>query len=294
MSTDFLCRGILDDLNIRFSYAVVTDVANDAILAHDCDPLSGHILSRSLCAAVLSAPLLNDGERYTLRWNYSGACKNVVIDVGASADVRGFVNPADLLSRADREDQIYGESGTVAAIKSTHEQVLNSGTVEAGLLDPVEDLAFFFSLSDQVETGLSALVALAQDVKRPVRLCQGVMIQALPDCDLAAFDDIRGRLRQPDVRGLLEEPPLVDNHFELIARALAGDVDGPLGWSSFQSHRPEFRCACGREQILQVVRTLPASDIQDQIAKEEGLRITCTFCARVHTVALDELQSLMG
>lgn len=290
MAADVLYRGILDELNIRFSYAVVTDVANAAVLAHDCDPLSAHILSRALCAGVLTAPLLNEDERYTLRWNYTGVCRNVVIDVGAAGQIRGFVVPTDLLMQVNSEEEVYGESGTVAVIKSTVEQVLNSGTVEAGLLDPVDDLAFFLSLSDQVETGMAALVAFAQDVERPVRLCQGVMIQALPECDLEAFDEIRKRLGQSAVRKLLENAPRVDNHFELVAQALAGDA--ALTWSLFQSDRPEFRCACNHEQILQVVRTLHESDIADQIAKGDDLRITCQFCGRLHTITPDELRGL--
>ena len=93
---DCLHRGVLGDAGVRFAYTATTGLANEAVLAHDCDPVSAHILCRALTAGVLMSPLLVDDERYTLRWQYGGALASAVVDVDSSGQVRGLRPDCDL------------------------------------------------------------------------------------------------------------------------------------------------------------------------------------------------------
>lgn len=286
---DCLQRGVFGDLGIRFACAVTTDLANEAVLAHDCDPASAHILCRALTAGVLTSPLLVDDERYTLRWQYTGALTSVVVDVDSKARVRGFVAPADLGSRADTEAALYGELGRVAAIKSNAASVLNSGVTQARLMDVVEDLAFLFCTSDQIETGMAVLVGFTADVTRPVSLCQGVLLQALPGCDLERFERVRRRLVTPSCRALLLEASAGTGFAEQMARALLGDEGPAPRLSIVECGPPCFRCHCSRERMLEVVQALPEQDRREAAAKEEDLTIRCHFCSRAHTVSAAEI-----
>ena len=222
---DFLYRGLLTDLRVRFTYAVTTDAANNAVVTHNCDPLSAHLLCRSLSAGVLASPLLNEDERYNLKWTYHGALKCIVVDVDSQARVRGYIAPPNLTDYVTAEPEIYGESGNVAVTKANPRQILNSGKTMAPLLEVVDDLAYFFAVSDQIETAMSVMVAFQPDDIQPVRLCQGLMLQALPDCDLEEFDRLRHRLSQPQCRDLLSQRPDVDNYFEHILAAVTGSEE---------------------------------------------------------------------
>ena len=286
---DHLYRGILGGLETRFVYALTTDLANEAVLAHDCDPVSAHVLCRALTAGALTSPLLVGDERYTLRWQYGGALKSVVVDVDSRAQVRGFVAPSNLSDFAEVESAVYGDSGRVAAIKSSSAKVLSSGVVEAQLMDVVDDLAFLFSVSDQIETGMAVLVGFRRDTARPVSVCQGVMVQALPECDLECFDGVRRRLMSSACRGLLSHTPGTDNHFELVARSLvaAGVPDAKLALVT--GGDPCFRCTCSRVRMLGAVRTLPEADLRETAAKGEDVTMRCHFCSKSHIITAAEL-----
>lgn len=291
--SDCLHRGVLGEGQIRFAHAVTTGLANEAVLAHDCDPVSAHVLCRALTAGVLTSPLLVDDERYTLRWQYAGALASVVVDVDGSAQVRGFVTPTDLGSRADTEPALYGESGRVATIKSSAASILSSSVIEAQLMDVVEDLAFLFCASDQIETGMAVLVGFAPDVARPVSVCQGVMLQALPDCDLERFERIRRQLAAPACRDLLSGAPGFDGHAKRLARALCGGETPSAEFSLMECEPPCFRCHCTRERMLDVVRALPEQERRTMLAEGEDVTIRCQFCAEAHTIAMAELADAM-
>ena len=286
---DVLYRGVLDALNIRFAYALTTAVANRAVLAHNCDPLASHVLSRALGSGVLLSSLLNGDERYTMRWNYRGAVKTVLVDVDAEANVRGFIAPACLGESFTAVDEIYGDAGRVMLTKSNGQKTLNSGIVDARLLDIVDDLSYFFSISDQIETALVVMVSFCRDTRQPVSLCQGIMLQALPDCALTVFDGVRRRLYERSVRSLLAIDPQIDNHFELILRGLVGDEVSASTCGIAALVEPTFRCTCTREHMLEVIRALPDAELRDAAGKREDLRVTCRFCAREYVVSQAEM-----
>ncbi len=286
---DYLYRGVFSDQKIRFSYALTTDVVNRAVLAHGCDPVSAHILGRALTSAVLISPLLTDDERFTLRWNYSGVVKSIVIDVGAKADVRGFIAPNTVDDGATAETELYGDDGKVILIKSSSEKVLSTGVTEAQLMDVVEDLTMFFAISDQIETAILALIGFSSNPECPVAVCQGIMIQAMPDCDLTEFDEFRNRLSGEELRRLVGAQPEIDNYFERVLSELSG-VKGVVPRAE-SCPAPTFLCNCNRDKILDITGTLADSDIEELANTGEKLTVKCQFCSRDYRLTAAEIST---
>ncbi|MCK5801424.1 MAG: Hsp33 family molecular chaperone HslO [Lentisphaeria bacterium] len=292
---DFLYRGILESEDTRLSYAVCTETVNTAVLRHGCDPLSAHLLCRALGAGVLAAPLLGPGETYTLRWEYEGAAKTVMVVVDADCQIRGFVANPEMLSCVDGEESVYGSGGRVTVVKGDADGcTLNTGTCEAALLDVVEDFAYFLCVSDQTETGMVVMVGFRQDPEAPVALCQGLMVQALPGCDPERFDIVRGRLGSSEVRALLSAPPRNDNHLELIARALAGNTDTLEPLRLAASPSPRFQCQCTHERMRDVLAVAGATELRDMVEKREPVVVSCRFCSSRHTFDLEEIGELLA
>ncbi len=295
MVEDFLYRGIVDALHIRFSYALTTKLVNDAVLMHNCDPVSAHLFGRALTVGVLTCPLLKDDQRATYRWNYAGAVNSIVVDNGADSDVRGFISPTNLSQFAESTDQMFGETCQVTVMRSSKKQIISSGTIQSIFCDPVEDLVHYFSLSDQVESAATVMIGFDANPKEPVVLCHGLLVQALPGCDLELFDRVREHMAEPDARKLLRHEPDFDNYFETVIRSAVEEEDvAGNGIQVWGCPKPEFRCDCSPERMMAAVTALPEEDRRDVLAKQEDLTITCQFCNTSHILPFEEIRKEFG
>ncbi|MCJ8330299.1 MAG: Hsp33 family molecular chaperone HslO, partial [Lentisphaeria bacterium] len=112
--SNILLRGLIEKVNIRFSYALITDLANEVIIKQNCDPVAAHIFSRCLTAATLSNPLLGDDERLTIRWQYEDQpLESIIVEVLEDGAVRGTISPPSLnefMGQADNIKEICGDS----------------------------------------------------------------------------------------------------------------------------------------------------------------------------------------
>ncbi len=287
---DQLYRGIIDSLDIRFVLVDCPQAAEDIILRHNCDPASAHVISRAVGAAALLSTLLTEDEKYTIRWNYKGALSCVLADCDAEAHIRALITPTDLTAHVTKPEDIWGDGGTITVIKSSATQVLSSGSTSAQLLDVIDDLAFHFCTSDQIETAITVIPSFQPDPTHPVKALRGVMLQALPDCDLERFDRIRNRLMLKEVRDLLVRPVTQDNLFERLVMLLAKEEVETPKFTLEHTVSPSFRCSCTKDAMKAALATLDKKEIDEMLAKDGAITMTCRFCNTTHKITKQDLE----
>ena len=280
---DRLYKGHFKGLDIAFSCAQTTRSVNEAVIRHNCDPVAAHILGRALTGALLSAAILPQDNRLNVCWKYKGALRTVVADAGADGTVRAFVSPTQFEEVEDMTD-LYGDLGDLQTVVSQNGTVLNSGTAPVSLQDTVKDLAYTHCISDQVETGISVLIGFNPDPEKPVGICHGWMIQALPDCDLERFERIRHRMDSETFRDLLAagaDP-------ERAAIVLVDDEPNFDGFYMEECSHPRFECPCSKKKMGAVVRTLPIPERIEIVNKKEPITIQCQFCNERYEMSIDD------
>lgn len=296
--TDFLIRGLLKKENIRFSFADTSATVGKGIKIHDTDPVASKIFAEALTAAALLSPLLQGAEKYSLRWEYPhGEVQGILADVNASGDVRGLIKQAYLMDKTRSEDDIFGkESGFIAVTKSNNGKILNSGKTRAGLANPAADAAFFFSVSDQIETEISIAIDFNPDPADPVKCCRGLLLQAMPDCDLNLFEAYRNRLSSDEFKKLLlSEMPVEKLLWSLLAFAAGRKKCAPdhKNMSYEFATSPGFNCNCSKNKMKQALATLGKDDLKHIFEEnEESPQITCQFCRKQYSFKKDELKDL--
>ncbi len=281
---DILYKGRFEGLDIAFTCAATTESVNEAIVRHDCDPAAAHVLGRAMTGALLAAAVLPENQRLNARWKYHGLLKTIVVDAGRDGTVRALVSPNQLGEFDDAHDGLYGEMGELQVVVSTEGKIASSGTTPVSLHDVVNDLAYHYCISDQVETGMAAMIGFRPDPENPVRLCQGWMVQALPNTDLERFDRIRRRMDDPDFRDLLGRT----SDFEEIAKVLVDGEEGLAGIQKEVCPEPKFQCTCTREKMATVVRSLPIPERMELVKKGESVGIQCQFCNDHYELSIDE------
>lgn len=285
---DLLYKGHFKGLDIAFTYTVSTQAVNEAVVRHNCDPAAAHLLGRAMTGGLLAAALLPEARRLNLSWKYGGALKAVVVDAGQDGTVRGLISPPQLSDPADSHDALYGEVGELQVIVTHNGAIANSGTTPISLHDVVGDLAYHYCISDQVETGMSAMIGFNPDPENPVHLCQGWMIQALPGTDLERFDRIRQRMEAAGFRELLGHESEADAYFEQIAQTLVGDEGGFDGIYMETCPAPRFACTCSKAKMGAVLRSIPIPDRMTIVKRNEPLGINCQFCSERYEMTIEE------
>ena len=286
---DLLLKGQFKGLDVAFTYAVTTAAVNEIILRHNCDPAAAHILGRTVTGTLLSAAILPDNQRLNACWRYKGILRTVLADAGQDGTVRGFVSPPQLKLTDYNPLELYGDTGDLQIVRTGGDgKVLSSGTAPVPLHDVDKDLAYYFSISDQIETGLNVMIGFNADPQQPVNLCQGWMIQALPGSDLERFDRLRQKMESEEFRKLLSRANEADGYFETIALSLAAGEPDFRGLQMDAGAPPRFHCPCSREKMSAVVRTLPIPERMEIVKKNEPLNIRCQFCGEQYSLSIPD------
>lgn len=291
---DSIFHGLENDIQVRFSFASSVAVANEAVTRHGADPLSAFYLGRALNAGLLLNPLLTEGEKYNIRWSSDGELKTILVDMTSDGIIKGFISPVHLSQLAKEEDELFRSGTEITVIKSKDGKVLSSGATHSILSDPVTDLGYFFSISDQVETAMVSMIGFREDEKSPVNICQGMMIQAMPGVDRDAYDRVLEKLSSEEIRvrmkadisGEKDLKPLLQKLFGLNGKS----VDEKL--KLFKGPSPEFRCSCTAEKVGSVLRALPSEDREDIRGKKEAVNVNCQFCSKNYELSIKELERI--
>lgn len=287
MNQDLLCKGRLEGLDVAFSYVNIPNTASEAVLRHHCDPVAAHLLGRALAAGLLAASTLGARERVNIRWTYRGTLKTLLVDAGPDGTCRALITPPRLADTPDAA-ALTGDGGEMRVIRTADATVTASGTTGAQLLDVVDDLAMFLCVSDQVETAMTVLIGFSDREGAPVRVCRGVMLQALPGCDLALFHRLREALAQPRVRELIASSEEEEHLPRKILEAAAAPAGEGRSVRLFHTSAPTFQCSCSQQKMGAVLGAIPAVERADIVEKGDPLSIRCHFCNRVYSLTPEE------
>lgn len=279
--------GRLEGLNVAVAYVLSADTVSVAVKRHDCDPAGAHVLGRALTAGFLASAALGKGQRLNVRWAYDGLLRTLVVDTGPDGATRALISPPHLAAALD-EGELYGTSGSLQVVRSRKGAVIAHGTTSADLLDVVEDLNHFLCISDQVESALAVTIGLAPDPANPIRLCRGLLLQALPGCDLLLFQRLRNRLASPRARALLSRADESDNLVENVLHAVLNGEPMSTRIILHAATAPFFRCSCSHKKMGAVLRALPYEERMDIVRKNEPVVIHCRFCSERYTVSIEE------
>ena len=282
--TDFLLRGLLKKEKIRFAFVDISSTLTEGIKIHDTDPVASSVLAEALASAALLSPLLEGNERYSIRWDYpDGKVKGLLADVNAQSAVRGVIKESYLMSKAQTPDDIYGEKdGYISVVKSVEGKILNSGRTKAALASPAADIGFFFSVSDQLETEIIVATSFNANPLKPVKRCSGLLLQAMPGCDLKELEIYRNRMNTPEFKELLlKEMPLEKQLWTLLSyiadRKDNAETQADITYEFAPS--PEYKCSCSQEKMREAMKTLGKAELKKIFtAGNDTPQITCQFC----------------
>jgi molecular chaperone Hsp33 len=292
---NYLIRGIIKKLNIRFSLIDTTTAVNDGIILHSCTPISAVLFGKALTVAGLMTPLLGDNEKLSIKWEYSGPVSTILVDADDNCRLRGIPGNPALINEASSEDELYGDTGKITVMKFKDSQILNSGTAEAAMMEISEDISYYMSTSDQIETDFYIAFELNNTPAEPAETFCGLMIQEMPGCSLPEFDKLRNRLHSPQTVDLLTDNSI--SCTEKLIKILNLITEQNIPYEDFISQyeltfnktaSPVYFCGCSFEKMKNAVLTLKKEEILNIIEEEGEVKTSCKFCRKTYSFTKDD------
>ncbi|MCE9613458.1 MAG: Hsp33 family molecular chaperone HslO [Lentisphaerae bacterium] len=282
---DVIHIGFCPQTRLRVIAVDVTESARALEVRHLAGPTAGAVLAEGLAAvALLTADVSQADETVYIRLKVDGPVKGLLAEASGNGDLRGFPN-IKVLNDLDGAEAIdphvaLGTSGHAQVVRSVPGRVLNQAmvTVTPPRLDKV--VARYCNQSLQVPTAVA--VAVRADVAG-VLYARALLVERMPDTESQAFVDVLEAFQDGRVDRALAETEQLDAFRDIFRTP---DL-------SERSSRPlQFHCRCSRERILNVVRTLPGTELDEMVGEDRTQQITCHMCGQAYPLSPEDLRAL--
>lgn len=269
---DTVRRFVLQGGAVRGQW-VRLDSVWDALREHATypDPVRD-LLGEAAAAAVLLASTLKFDGTLTLQLQGNGAVRLLVVQCSNSFDLRGLARFDAAAVRPDFPTLSGAGQLTVTVETAADASARYQGIVPliGGSLG--EALEHYCRQSEQLPTVLRLTAdgdSAAGVLLQRLPLSGGTAPPGAPDPD-RLWDRSAAALRDCTVAELLASDAAA------LARRCGAGEDVRL----YAPHAVRFRCRCSHERIAGVLRSLGAGELQDLIAEQGAITVTCEFCQK--------------
>ncbi|MCE9656664.1 Hsp33 family molecular chaperone HslO [Clostridium celatum] len=289
--SDKIIRAVAKDGMVRIIAGTTTELVDTARSIHECTPVAAAALGRMLTAgALLGATLKSENEVMTLRINGGGDAEGVVVTAYEGAKVKGYIgNPyGDLPLNANGKLDVggyIGKNGNLMVIKDLGLKDPYVGQVPIHSGEVAEDLAYYFTVSEQTPSAVSLGVLVDTDYS--IKVAGGFIIQMLPGADEFLADIITYRLEEiPSLTTMLNEGKTMDDILDYIF----GDMDLKI----LEEMKPEFSCNCSREKVEKALISIGEKDLKEIYEEGKNEELKCHFCNKTYVFTSEEIGEMLS
>lgn len=287
---DKIIRGTAKDGMVRFIGGITTNLVNEGTALHECTPVASAALGRMLTAAsLMGVQLKSEKEAITLRMNGGGPVNGVTVTAHSNGTVKGFIgNPkVDIPLKENGKLDVsgaIGKNGLLYVIKDMGLKDPYVGQVPIYTGEVAEDLAYYFTVSEQTPSAVALGVLVDKDLS--IKAAGGFIIQMMPDADELLADVITYRLQDmKPITALIEEGKTIED----IIKEIFEDMDPKI----LEEIEPEYKCDCSKERIEKALISIGSKDLNEIYYEGKDEEIVCNFCNKKYKITHDEIGELI-
>ena len=286
---DYIIRGTAADGQILAFAANTSNMAEEARRRHELTPTAAAAVGRTLtAAAMMGCQLKGRDETLSIQIEGNGPIGRIVAVTDGEGRVRGYAdNPrVDLPLNQKGKLDVAGAVGigVMTIVKDLGLKEPYSGSTHLVTSEIAEDLAYYFTVSEQVPSAVSLGVMVNKDGS--VWTAGGFILQMMPGASEKTADILQERvLAFPKVTEYLAE----GHTPEELLNELLGDMDLVI----MEKRDTAFRCNCSRERVSGALLSLGAAELQELAQTEEPVEMGCHFCNEKYVFSPVEIRELL-
>ena len=287
--TDKIIRATAAQEHIRAFAVDSTEMVSEAREIHKTYPVVTAALGRLLSAgAMMGSMMKGEEDLIALTIKGDGPIGSLTVTADSHGNVKGFPgNPSvDIPTRGETKLDVGGAigSGILTVSMDLGLKEPYNGQVELQTGEIGEDLAYYFTVSEQTPSAVALGVKVGTDSS--VMYSGGFIIQLMPDAPEEVIAALESKLAKLEPVTTLMERGL--GPADILALIL-DDLDLVI-----TEEKPvRFHCNCSRERISHALATLSTDDLESLIADEEEIEIKCFFCNSAYKFGIDELKEIL-
>ena len=160
-----------------------------------------------------------------------------------------------------------------------------SGQVEIQTGEVAEDLAYYFTASEQLPSavGLGVMV----DTDSSVKHAGGFIVQLLPDAPEDVIELLEKKLANLEpVTAMMEKGMTPEDMLSYIFEGV--DIEFT------ERHDVEFYCDCSKEKVKRALAAISDKDLQDIVNDGEDIEVKCYFCNTAYKFSIADIKDILS
>lgn len=288
MGNDYIVRATAGGGSVRAFCATTRELTEYARTRHDSSPVVTAAMGRLLTAgAIMGSMQKGAADVLTLSLRGAGPMKGITVTADSKANVKGYPIVADVRIPANDKGKLDVSGaigvGMLQVIKDLGLKDPYVGQVELISGEIAEDVAYYFTVSEQVPSAVALGVLMEKD--NTVKQAGGLVIQVLPGASDEQISALEDRLnKMPSMTTMLEEGKTPEVILE--------DILGDMGLNILDTIPTQFYCNCDKERVEKVVISLGKKELKNIIHDGEPIELKCHFCNKGYTFSIDEIKEL--
>ncbi|WEV45228.1 Hsp33 family molecular chaperone HslO [Streptococcaceae bacterium ESL0687] len=287
---DKIIKTISDNGHFRAFILDATETVQVAQKIHQTWPTSTVALGRTLISALILGANQKGKDKITLRILPDSEVVGPIIAVAdAHGHVKGYMKNTEIdYKKNSTGEVIVGPilaPGWFAVVKDMGLKNPYTGQVPLVTGEIGEDLAYYFTVSEQTPSAVGLNVLLNEDGS--VKVAGGFLLQVMPDAteeEITRFEEHVQKM--PAISVLLEE----EDPFTSMLSAIYGSD----AYKILEESPLAYKCDCSRERFADGLASLGRAELEALIEEDHGAEVTCQFCNKHYEFTENDLKEIIN
>ena len=287
---DYIVRASLANDSVRAFAISSTHLVAEARERHKTLPVVTAALGRLLSAgAIMGSMMKGDKDIVTISLKGDGPAGYITVTANSHGHVKGFPgNPNVDIPRKYAGKLDVGAAVGRGLLTVSYDLGLKepySGQVEIQTGEVAEDLAYYFTASEQLPSavGLGVMV----DTDSSVKHAGGFIVQLLPDAPEDVIELLEKKLANLEpVTAMMEKGMTPEDMLSYIFEGV--DIEFT------ERHDVEFYCDCSNEKVKRALAAISDKDLQDIVNDGEDIEVKCYFCNTAYKFSIADIKDILS
>lgn len=287
---DYIVRASLANDSVRAFAISSTHLVAEARERHRTLPVVTAALGRLLSAgAIMGCMMKGDKDIVTVSLKGDGPAGYITVTADSHGHVKGFPgNPNVDIPRKYAGKLDVGAAVGRGLLTVSYDLGLKepySGQVEIQTGEVAEDLAYYFTVSEQLPSavGLGVMV----DTDSSVKHAGGFIVQLLPDASEDVIELLEKKLANLEPVTTMMEKGMTPE--EMLLHIFEGvDIEFT------ERHDVEFYCDCSKEKVKRALAAISDKDLQDIVNDDEDIEVKCYFCNTAYKFSIADIKDILS